>query len=128
MCPRNPRSLWHRTVPHLPARSLTAAPRSKELEFLSQEDESMSVTVPQADEGPRSGGLRLAALRRGATAQMFAVVGAVFLVFELFSVIPWLLDGPHQVTQYRDHSDISWVAARVYEIVALIVGVGLGTW
>jgi hypothetical protein len=76
------------------------------------------VDPPSRDKGP-SGQFKLVYL--------FAAVGAVFLLFEIWTITAWLVDDgwPHQVTQYRNSHEVSWWAARVYESLAGVVGVSV---
>lgn len=44
-----------------------------------------------------------------------ALIGAPILVWNAWTVIAWLADGPHQVTEFRDRDSLSWYFARVAE-------------
>ena len=57
--------------------------------------------------------------------QYLALIGLPILVLEVWTVAAWLMDGPFQITQYRDKDAPSWYAARVYELVAIVVFVGM---
>lgn len=52
-----------------------------------------------------------------------AAVGALLVVMAVIAVARWIPTA-HQITAYRDHNDISWYAARVYEIG----GVAMSIW
>ncbi|BBY80216.1 hypothetical protein MPUL_13740 [Mycolicibacterium pulveris] len=56
---------------------------------------------------------------------MLAAVGAVIVVYALWTWGAWLLDGPAPVTASRDSSSPSWWVARVYESIIVVVVVVL---
>ncbi|HEY1968473.1 MAG TPA: spirocyclase AveC family protein [Pseudonocardia sp.] len=84
---------------------------------------------PVAESGPRRAATGTApGTPRGWTpVQYLALAGMALAAFELWSWARWLAGGPHQLTQYRDPSDPSWYAARVYEVLMLICVLGIGT-
>jgi len=57
--------------------------------------------------------------------QWLAVAGAPFLIVELYAVTAWLLDGPHQLTLYRDGHRSPWFAAKMLEIVITLIGIAV---
>jgi hypothetical protein len=70
---------------------------------------------------------RIAPVRAWRAAHYLAVVGFVFLFWQGWSIVSWLADGgPQQVTKFRDRGDASWVAARVYEGLAIAAALGVG--
>jgi hypothetical protein len=50
-----------------------------------------------------------------------AIVGVPILLWELWTVIAWLADGPHQITQFRDTSSLNWYLAHGLEAITWIV-------
>jgi hypothetical protein len=42
------------------------------------------------------------------------------LIWNAWTVIAWLAEGPSQVTEFRDRDSLSWYAARVFEGVAIL--------
>ncbi|MGH9169187.1 MAG: spirocyclase AveC family protein, partial [Acidimicrobiia bacterium] len=63
--------------------------------------------------------------KRWVPAHYLAVVGAALLVYITWTITAWLLDGPEQITAYRDTDSVAWYAARAYEAAAIILGVVL---
>ncbi|MGH2726072.1 MAG: spirocyclase AveC family protein [Actinomycetota bacterium] len=61
-------------------------------------------------------------------AHYLALLGFVFLFWQGWTIVSWLADGPSQVTQFRDSSTASWVAARVYEGISIAMTLGVGTY
>lgn len=59
--------------------------------------------------------------RRWGWVHLLALAGAVFLVWETWTVVAWLADGPRQVTEYRDSGSTSWYAARGLEGLTIVV-------
>jgi hypothetical protein len=41
----------------------------------------------------------------------------------MWTIIAWLADGPHQVTQFRVHSGVAWWAPHILEAVFLLSGI-----
>ena len=52
-----------------------------------------------------------------------AMVGLLFLVWEAWTLIAWLSDGPDPITQYRDTSSGARTAARIYEVGMIALSV-----
>jgi hypothetical protein len=52
-----------------------------------------------------------------------AVAAVPVLLLQTWTLAAWLADGPHQITEFRDTSAISWKAARVYEGIGIIVSI-----
>lgn len=52
-----------------------------------------------------------------------AVVGAVFLAWQSWTLVAWLQKGPRASTAFRDESAGAWTAARAYEAVAVLMAV-----
>src|SRR5438132_7780865 len=61
------------------------------------------------------------ARRQWSWAQWLALAGAPILALEVWTLVAWLADGPHQITQFRDKDSASWVGAHVFEAVALLL-------
>lgn len=53
--------------------------------------------------------------RRWSLPHYLALAGIPVLVWNAWTVIAWLTDGPEAVTQFRDRGSVSWYAARVIE-------------
>lgn len=65
--------------------------------------------------------------RRWALPHYLAVAGVPVLIWNAWTIIAWLLDGPEAVTEFRDSGSVSWYAARVIEcavVVASLVMIG----
>jgi hypothetical protein len=57
---------------------------------------------------------------------VLAVIGVAFLLWQAFTILPWLAAGPHQVTAFQDKHEASWWAARIYEGLAVLAAVAIG--
>jgi len=57
--------------------------------------------------------------------QLLAGVGVLFLVWETWTLVSWLGQNPHQVTEFRDKDSATWILARVYEFGMIAVSAGL---
>jgi len=55
--------------------------------------------------------------------QYLALVGAAILLVEVYTVGGWLLDGPHQITKFREGYTRDWYAARVFESGMVILSI-----
>ncbi|MGH2556460.1 MAG: spirocyclase AveC family protein, partial [Actinomycetota bacterium] len=66
--------------------------------------------------------------RRWSWAQDLALAGVPMLVWEVWSLVAWLADGPYLITEFRDSGSMSWYAARVLEVVVLIACVAAIAW
>lgn len=55
--------------------------------------------------------------------QYLALVGAAILLVEIYTVGSWLVDGPYQITQYREGYTRDWYAARVFEGGIIILSI-----
>jgi hypothetical protein len=53
-----------------------------------------------------------------------ALCGIPILLVEVWSVGAWLLDGPEVITAFRDPHSASWHAARVAEVIVVLVALG----
>lgn len=49
-----------------------------------------------------------------------SVAAIPILFFNIWTVVSWLADGPHQITQYRDVGSMSWWATKFLEAVVII--------
>ena len=58
-------------------------------------------------------------------AHVLAAVGIPFLIWEGWTVVAWLADGPYQITQFRDRDSASWYAARVFEGLVIVVSIAV---
>ncbi len=61
-------------------------------------------------------------------AHYLAVLGFIFLFWEGWTIVSWLADGPRQITEFRDSSSAGWYAARVYEGIAIMLAIAVGTY
>lgn len=61
-------------------------------------------------------------------AHYLAVLGVVFLFWQGWTIVSWLADGPQQVTEFRDRDSASWVAARVYEGIMILMAIAVSTY
>ena len=68
-------------------------------------------------------GAPVATKPRWSAAHWLALIGVPILIHEVWSVTAWLLDGPFQITEYRDRNDPSWYAARALEGVGILVAI-----
>jgi hypothetical protein len=57
-----------------------------------------------------------------------ALVAIVYLAWEAWTLVAWLADGPYQITAFRDSGSLAWRMARVYEAIAIAMGIGVGTF
>jgi hypothetical protein len=55
-----------------------------------------------------------------------ALIGAPVLVLQVWTIVAWIADDAHQVTQFRTPHSVSWWAARAYEGVGILIFVGVG--
>ncbi|HEY1971855.1 MAG TPA: spirocyclase AveC family protein [Pseudonocardia sp.] len=63
---------------------------------------------------------------RGPITLLFAVAGAVMLLWQMVTLVRWFGRGhAESITQYRDRALVSWMAAHVFEAVFLVVTAGL---
>ena len=54
--------------------------------------------------------------------QYLAVAGTPILILEAWTLITWLADGPHQLTDYRRPGHpVDWWGARTFEVIAVIM-------
>jgi hypothetical protein len=54
-----------------------------------------------------------------------ALAGVPFLVWESWTLVAWLAHGPQQVTRFRDTSSASWYAARIYEVIMVLLSLAV---
>ena len=80
-------------------------------------------TDPLPDEAKLGQGFR-----RWSCPQYLAVVGLPILVWEGWTLLAWLWDGPHQITAFRSTGSLNWYAALIYEGASLILALVVGTW
>lgn len=59
--------------------------------------------------------------------QFLALVGVAFLIWQAWTIGAWLIEGPRASTEFRDTSSGAWIAARIYEAVAVLVAVTVVT-
>jgi len=57
-----------------------------------------------------------------------AVVAVIYLAWEAWTLVAWLAAGPYQVTAFRDSGSLAFRAARVYEGIAILMGIGVGSF
>lgn len=67
----------------------------------------------------------VAAARRWSLPHYLALTGIPILMWEAWTLVAWLRDGPHQITQYRDQDSASWYAARTIEGLAIIISLAV---
>lgn len=63
--------------------------------------------------------------RRWGWAHAFAIVGIPLLLWEGWTIIAWLADDPHQITQFRDRESTSWYVAHALEAVLAVVALAV---
>jgi hypothetical protein len=80
-------------------------------------------TAPLPPKLARHGGS--AKPRQWSWAHALAVVGVPFLVWEIWTVVAWLADGPHSVTGYSNAGSGSWYGARVLEGSMILISVAV---
>ncbi len=74
-------------------------------------------------QGAGAGGLMTvrSAGRRWSWPHFLALIAVPLLVLEVWTVSAWLLDGPTQITEYRDPDSASWYLARFFEASVIII-------
>jgi hypothetical protein len=55
-----------------------------------------------------------------------AVIGCLFLFWGVWTVLAWLAAGPTPVTAYRDPASSAYTISKVYEVVAVVLVLGVG--
>ena len=61
-------------------------------------------------------------VRRWGWSHVFALIGVPILFAELWTLVAWLSDGPHQITQYREAGrPFEWWTARGAEISVILL-------
>jgi hypothetical protein len=63
--------------------------------------------------------------RRWPLAYYLAALGAVYFFVEIWTLTAWLSDGVHEVTAFRDPNSVDAHAAMVYQILAVILAIGV---
>jgi hypothetical protein len=58
--------------------------------------------------------------RRWSWGQYFALIGVPLLIWNVWTEVAWLIDGPRPVTQFRDTSSVNWYATHVLECVMIL--------
>jgi hypothetical protein len=66
--------------------------------------------------------------RRWQPVHYWALLGLALGLYVAWMLVAWVADGPTQVTEFRDHSDVSWWAARGLEAVAILVALGMSIY
>jgi hypothetical protein len=66
---------------------------------------------------------RTQAKRRWSPQAFLALAGALFVFWGLWTIGAWLLDGPHQITQWRDREAGAWLGARIFEAVTIALAI-----
>jgi hypothetical protein len=56
------------------------------------------------------------------------LIGAPILALQTWTLTAWLLDGPHQITEFRDGHTHTWWAARCYETLGVLLMVAMATY
>jgi hypothetical protein len=67
---------------------------------------------------------------RWGTAQFLALAAIPLLGYQIWTLIPWSLSGPHQVLDHRSVGSASWDAAWAIQIAlsVIVVGIGVRLW
>jgi hypothetical protein len=61
--------------------------------------------------------------RRWGWPQYLALTAVPILIWNVWTVVAWVADGPFQITEFRDHGSLSWWAARVFEGGVVVLAV-----
>jgi hypothetical protein len=83
----------------------------------------MTVTGVVRPQAPRREHIPSPARPTGTT--ILAGLGALLVAYELWTWGAWLAAGPQQITRYRDTGSSSWYAARLYEVLIVVVAAAL---
>src|SRR5262245_14639409 len=51
--------------------------------------------------------------------QYLALLGLPVLLWETWTIVAWIADKPHQITQFQDHHSVNWWAAHISEAVVV---------
>jgi len=85
---------------------------------------TQELQVPKAHAGGGSL-IKQTSARRWSWPHYLALVGLPILILELWTIIAWLGDDAHQITEFRTPYSVNWWAARAYETVAVLVFIGV---
>jgi hypothetical protein len=55
--------------------------------------------------------------------EYLAIIGVLILVEEVWTLVAWLSDHPHTITQYRTHGSVNWWTCHVMEVLVWAVAV-----
>jgi hypothetical protein len=58
--------------------------------------------------------------RKWSWGQYFALIGVPLLIWNVWTEIAWLVDGPRPVTEFRDPGSVNWYAVHILEGVMII--------
>lgn len=58
-------------------------------------------------------------------AQWSALIGAVILFVEIWTLVAWLSDRRHQVNQFAAIGSVNWYACTIYESLGLVVAIAV---
>lgn len=61
-------------------------------------------------------------------AQWSALIGAVILFVEIWTLVAWLSDHPHQVNQFATIGSVNWWACTIYESLGLVLAIAVGSY
>lgn len=61
------------------------------------------------------------AARRWSLPHYLALLAVPVLALEIWTVVAWLLDGPTQITAYRDRTSASWYLAHFFEVMVFVI-------
>ena len=59
--------------------------------------------------------------RRWSWSQYLAIIAIPIAVVQIWTLTAWLLDRPHQITEFREHGTLNWWACRFYEGLGLVL-------
>lgn len=54
-----------------------------------------------------------------------ALIGAVILFVEIWTLVAWSSDRPHQVNQFATIGSVNWWACTIYESLGLVVAIAV---
>src|SRR4051794_39690404 len=77
---------------------------------------------------PQAGTLKRGTVRRWTWPQYLALTGLPILVWNVWTVVAWLADGPHRVTQYQQKGSGAQYSAYGLEAGLAVLSVGVLVW
>lgn len=67
-------------------------------------------------------------VRRWSWPHYLCLVGVPILALQVWTLTAWLIDGPHQITEFRAGHTHTWWAARVYETIGVLLMIVMVTY